>query len=116
MMSTQEYYDLLVKSASDGTFPSYLPERTQCLYRHPDGIKRCAIGVAVPDEVVNHKHELETLKDLWPKYKEYIPLTLREASELQVAHDDTCTVGWTTKGFLKRLNAMPAFAAVKKEV
>lgn len=52
-MTKRDYYDLLVRSATDGTFPAVrrLPDGrvTTCMYRTPDG-RRCAVGLLIPPE------------------------------------------------------------------
>lgn len=47
-MTKREYYDLLLRSCDDGTFPTY--NNGGCYYRAPGG-KKCAVGVLIPDEI-----------------------------------------------------------------
>lgn len=47
-MTKREYYDLLLRSCDDGTFPS--GDLDGCYYRGV-GNKRCAVGVLIPDDV-----------------------------------------------------------------
>jgi hypothetical protein len=53
-MTKQEYYDLLMDSADNGTFPS--ADGVCCQYRGPDG-KKCAIGLLIAD--YDYKPEFE---------------------------------------------------------
>lgn len=117
-MTKQEYYDLLVKSAQDGTFPSY--EDSECRYRADRTAlckRRCAVGVIIPDESYSTDMEgcgvSSALIDPW------IPdgMTLRDMGFVQDAHDtlaDCHIETWKASKFVMKLNLLNCFADVTK--
>lgn len=126
-MTKREYYDLLVKSCDDGTFPS--GDRDGCHYRAPGG-KKCAVGVLIPDDVWRSWHEsakyLNNLSvyDLDNRLKQcgvffdfnkvVDGLTMADLRSVQNAHDkatvESLRLGVTFKmEFLDRLHALPFF-------
>lgn len=115
-MTKREYYDLLVKSAHDGTFPSF--EWGKCLYRNADGSKRCAIGVLIPDEAYRPEYEscaaawnLERL--LTGPWCGYMPegLDCMDLTTIQGIHDHHAVNGtrWKPEDFVRELNRLECF-------
>jgi hypothetical protein len=120
-VTKQEYYDLLVASAYDGTFPSTAGSHiNQCVYRG-EGRKRCAVGLLIPDDRYDKAYEglLATtvfdggLADLIPE-----GLSIEDLREVQKAHDATATnhLGgvkvWDAARFVRKLNTLPCFHGV----
>ncbi len=126
-MTKQEYYDLLVRSAHDGTFPSAEIAQEdngrdfiKCLYRGdktPRSQCRCAIGLLIRDENYGDWVENEPVSFLVLDPVDTI--SLDELLEIQGCHDDACTqkdseVVWERDNFLRDINALPCFADVVK--
>ena len=52
-MTKQEAFTLMVQHLRTQAIPSVISHDeggVNCLYRHPDGIRRCAVGVLIPDK------------------------------------------------------------------
>lgn len=137
MLTAQEYYDLLVKSSMDGTFPSYRMKTGNmtgeklptCSYRGENG-SRCAIGVIVPDDLYPFLQEgfgifednLEVIKPLLPE-----GISVENARRIQTTHDcliytydalGNCElIPWSPRKFVERINeegCFPHSLGVKK--
>ena len=123
-MTKKEYLELLQKSAKDGTFPGYDTEKGICRYQVPGSKQRCAIGVAIPDEVYQNtsRPESRSLQELLKDYgwKDYLPegVTARVASSIQEQHDDCCRPDGTfdSDKFIERIRSVPYFEDVLEEV
>src|SRR5690606_20582833 len=88
-LTKQEYYDLLVKSATDGTFPSYDPESKRCRYQGPNGSK-CAVGLLIPDSDYDRGFEGWAARALGERFKrKWLPqnMDLEDLQEVQDCHD-----------------------------
>lgn len=87
-MNKQDYYDLLVVSAFDGTFPS-IDENGLCLYRGPNGTK-CGVGILIPDDIYLPNIEGEGVRFICEKY-DIIPknMTPMDIIIVQGYHDRT---------------------------
>jgi hypothetical protein len=122
-MTEQEYYDLLVKSATDGTFPSgeIHPIGFNCLYRTRDG-RKCAAGLLMSDSDYDRSMEGRDFVDLMdehPELKECIPKGMNSEIvwQIQGCHDRNAKdkKGWDANEFIKDLNTLPCFDSCKKE-
>lgn len=124
-LTKQEYYDLLVRSASDGTFPS-LDGDGSCLYRGPEGA-RCAVGLLIPDD--RYTEELEGKvpghNAVYQALEGSVPagLTERDLTAVQLCHDDVAAgsfdandrrLPWSADAFVASINALPCFADVAR--
>jgi hypothetical protein len=116
----QEYYDLLVRSAYDGTFPSIGDDRT-CRYREdysPDCKKRCAVGLLILDEDYSKITESAIGSWPWERLKIiHIPngMTIAELSEVQKCHDYTRPYrDGFAPDFVEKLNKLECFEDVIK--
>lgn len=117
MMTKREYYDLLVKSAHDGTFPSI--ENGTCCYRLDGGKKKCAVGLLLTDVeasiISNSAALLEVIRnhpdiDLTHRVEGVDILNLVSIQKVhdQSAHEESSPEAFATQ-FLERLNALPIF-------
>ena len=118
-MTKQEYYDLLVLSSVDGTFPSWGWGSIGCLYRSPNGTK-CAIGVLIPYEEYELRMEGGACRLFYefPQLHKYIPIgmTVMDLKTVQRIHDGfKSTYGkWKASRFVEALNIISFFNDVKK--
>lgn len=127
-LTKQEYYNLLVKSAYDGTFPSMDGE--QCAYRldHTDHCpQRCAVGLLIPDEWYDDLMEGNSVPDLDSDHFDLIRvpegLDKEDLWQIQRCHDDyafavyTQSQVWNGNAFVEKLNNLHCFSnVVKKEI
>lgn len=118
-MLKQDYYDLLIKAANDGTFPS-LTENGDCKYRF--GEKKCAVGILIDDE--KYDPSIENLKANSSRLNlsDYISdwpgdLNVEDLRNVQICHDIYAFdvyKRWNKEAFIKSLNSLPFFDDVKK--
>lgn len=112
-LTKQEYYDLLVKSATDGTFPSYDPAEERCFYRGPNGSK-CAVGLLIPDSDYDRGFEGLSVWSLRESFKrEWLPqdMDLGDLQDVQDCHDRNARRRpWNAAQFVKDINATLCFA------
>ena len=115
-MTKQEYYDLLVKSANDGTFPCINPRHMTCTYRGPDN-KKCAVGILISDELYNPDWDRglmpvnELPDDIITKI---MPdgMNIIDLRNVQITHDKFLNRNWSAVEFIERLNALNCFKDV----
>lgn len=117
-MTKQEYYDLLVKSASDGTFPSYVGGDDGCLYRKdqtPACKCRCAAGLLIPDEQYDPAMEGRFVSFKAVRSAISIPdgMTFEDLCVVQRTHD-RIACGWDGTEFVETLDLIPCFADVTR--
>lgn len=113
-MTRQEYYDLLVKSAVEGTFPGW--DGRHCTYRTADGKHRCAIGILIPDEMYDSRDEGASVNGLDNELIEKIlpeDMIVPELLLVQELHDEHA-FQWDTSKFIKDLNELRMFKSCKK--
>ena len=86
-MTNQEAFTLVVQHLRTQGAPSQvlIPYRA-CLYRHPDGIKRYAVGVLIPDSEYDTHMERQLLVDV-ARIPSLCHLDFGLLNELQIAHD-----------------------------
>jgi len=114
-VTKQEYYDMLVCAALDGTFPSFDEESKQCLYKSADGKNSCALGILIPDSLYTSLIEKQGIYENgvynWFINNNLLPLdmTQSEAADVQSIHDDIASSIWDLKYFLQHLNSLPVF-------
>lgn len=120
-MDVQEYYDLLVRSAVDGTFPSH--DGAVCVYRgdRTGGCpRRCAVGVLIPDaRYTDIVEDSSCDEEWWEKFHDCVSLPAglerEDLEKAQYAHDSSrSTDGWNKESFLQKINALDCFARVKQ--
>jgi hypothetical protein len=106
-LTLQEYYDLIVVSALDGTFPS-ITLNGQCRYRGPYETK-CLVGIIMPDEI--YSFDLEGAPagttEVWDSIKDVVPqeLDADKAEMLQRCHDRVALDGaWNPNELLKQVH------------
>ncbi len=114
-MTKQEYYDLLMRSAGDGTFPSVDAEGT-CLYRGPNG-KKCAIGVLIPDEKYTPHLEGQRAVEVLHLCGTSAPAGIEwyDLCKIQRDHDGLARACWHADSFVASMNSLPCFADVARE-
>ncbi len=117
-MTKREYYDLLVQSARDGTFPSI--RDGSCLYRGP-GTKKCAVGLLIPDELYDREMEHYLVTDFPDTLiSRILPegLSLSDLSRIQALHDEFYNSTWNARKFVENLNQLSCFQDLenKREV
>jgi len=120
-MTKQEYKDLLIKSALDGTFPSvgtYIApngeEKKACMYRGPGG-KKCAAGLLIPDDKFEPAWNN---KKLWggmiiDTIQMPEGMTSEDIIAVQQIHDDLAMsndgIEWTAEKFIELVNTSYIF-------
>ncbi len=127
-LSKQAYYDLLVTSAKDGTFPSN--KGGVCKYRRDDTADckiRCAAGILIKDEdydcifegvsvVGNHQHREVHREKLLEAIQPVDGLNIGNISDVQKIHDGmTSPVAWNSNVFISKINALRCFSDVVKQ-
>ena len=114
MKTKQEYYDELVCSALDGTFPSVMPDG--CMYRGFGGTK-CAAGILIPDDQYYETMEGCPFDEIYEDLGDIIPkgMTINDVCSIQTWHDD---LAWYpdefSVKFLRKLKGSKIFDDVKK--
>lgn len=115
-MTKQEYFELLVRSAYDGTFPSVDKNGIDCLYRG-EGKKRCAIGLLIPDKMYSLDMEHKYGAWIFEIYsKEWIPegMTVDNLCHLQKLHDESSEY-WHPEIFVEALCEQEFFDDLQTE-
>lgn len=120
-MTKQEYYNLLVKSARDSTFPGFDVDKHQCRYRF--GNHRCAVGIIIPDEDYDPLYDNRPggslcIHELPSELKLRIlpeEMTLEQLSEVQTKHDAFACTGWDSCSFIKGINTLYFFQDITQE-
>ncbi len=133
-MTRQEYYDLLVRSAGDGTFPSYNMEQGVCEYRSNDKLHACAIGVLIPapkaKTIIGTLNSIAlsagttnakglTMLDI---IAPYCPegMSIKDLRTVQQVHDewafdcDGDAAHWQGRFFIQALNNLDVFVNVRR--
>ncbi len=124
MLTKREYYDLLIQSAHDGTFPSMINK--SCAYRGQREGSKCAIGLLLTDEEARRIPNTVGLSQIIREYPELdlehrvSGLTKKDLIDIQEIHDYTAFSIHTTPSnfaekFVKRLNSLPCFAEFVQE-
>jgi len=120
-VTKQEYYDLLVKSAFDGTFPGFDRERFECEYRSPDGCRKCAVGILMSDQFYRKSYEGNTVRYLVEKMKTDVSpilpdgMTYEDLQTVQKIHDSLAALnGWSGDWFVDRINTLSIFQDVQR--
>lgn len=116
-MTKRGYYDLLIKSATDGTFPGYgyieSIQKSACMYRTPDGKHKCSVGILIPDEEYSSKMENLVVTTLLKDYPSAVNIpegmTERETSWVQAVHDSLAGNNWSSQEFIKQIGELPCF-------
>ena len=126
-MNVQEYYDLLVCSAFDGTFPSLLSEEekrrlaaenedlvTNCAYRGEHG-RKCGFGIALPDEQYDHGMEgmcvQAVIQDFLNGRGPVDGFSLSSYGKVQTVHDEQAMRRpWNPGNFIRRINNLVCFS------
>ncbi len=107
-MTKKEYYDLLVKSATDGTFPSV--KGNVCQYRK--GSHKCAVGLLIPKDKYHKGLEgVDVFHDLVKAVVE-VPedLNINDLTRIQECHDSLAFYpNWNANEFIILLNKLPCF-------
>ena len=121
-MTKQEYYDLLVKSAYDGTFPSMesVNSLKKCLYRKINGdgkVHKCAIGILIPDDIYSPEFETGNFDHVLKRIMTCVPTNMNavELLVVQGCHDNTAHEGWNPANFIGRINSLRCFEGVVKQ-
>lgn len=123
MLTEQQYYDLLVESAQNGTFPSVNADRTFCMYRGEGGSK-CAVGIIIPDNEYTKSIEhgsidaLTRIHHLLPKWTLEIDAynnccyirTIQKVHDVNALSEE----GWDATEFIKNINNLKCFSGVVK--
>lgn len=94
-MTDQEAFNIMVQHLRTQGAQSLQPGRG-CLYRHPDGVRRCAVGVLIPDEQYQSSLEDNTVEMIYEKVPALHSINLRMLSMMQDAHDSRRMVGSRT--------------------
>ena len=102
-MTKEEYLAELETRSLNGMFPA-INDNGDCRYRTP-GVRKCAIGILIPDDKYNPIMEGSSVSYLTDKYGLQLPewLTQKQATELQNVHDDTCWEKWNHELFMKQV-------------
>lgn len=112
-MTKKEYYDLLVRSASDGTFPAI--NGVTCMYRKNETAncpQRCAIGLLIPDEKYCPEIEGLQVDSIIEKGLVTIPdgITCEDLSIVQACHDKYAKrIIWPANEFIQEIDDLECF-------
>ncbi len=114
-MTKQQYYNKLVKAATNGTFPGY-EDGNGCRYRTPAG-KQCAVGILFKKDAYAIHHERQSLSSLALAgvLEPVEGLDENQLADIQQLHDNHAKTSWQTSRFIKDLNTLACFADVIKE-
>ncbi len=83
-MTNQDAFTLVVQHLRTQGGPSI--DGTNCVYRHPDGIKRCAVGVLIADDDYKVVYESNTVIIL-PEIPSLDGISITLLTEMQKTHD-----------------------------
>src|SRR3990167_5046998 len=105
-LTVKEYYEHLVSSAIDGTFPSY--NKKVCMYHMLDGDKQkaCAVGIAIPwgnKDIFNNTATFDEFVDKNPEVREFFPVEDFYLKEIQGCHDKLAE-NWNSYLFIKEIS------------
>jgi len=125
-MTSQQYYDLLVKCALDGTFPCTHHIQGDCGFKEVpcfrNGKQRCPIGLLIPDSEYLPDLENRRVYQLPPYLRiSIVPegLTLEDLEIIEYYHDELFSSSWARSWkpdkFIDYLNKMSCFADCKKK-
>lgn len=115
-MTKKEYFELLKKSALNGTFPS-IDKRENCKYRLDETahcLQRCAAGLLIPDEKYQPNMEfVELLRERFTTDVLDMPdgLMMFDLADIQSLHDEIALYEgrWRSDIFIERLEKLPCF-------
>ncbi|MGI9297846.1 MAG: hypothetical protein ACR2QC_08100 [Gammaproteobacteria bacterium] len=124
-ISLQQYYDELIRAAGDGTFPGTMSEEnnycTMRRVRENKTVAKCAIGIRLPEHVLDQLEEDELLHEEVTEIDEaiitkYFPteLSLEDISDIQSSHDTASEFGWDRSKFIHMINGLGCFDGVEK--
>jgi len=111
-MTKQEYYQLLVQSATNGTFPS-LSAEGRCAYRGAEG-RKCAVGLLISDEAYRESMESLACTAIYDNFDLPKGLNLLDLRKIQMLHDLHAGPFWSAQKFIKELNTLSFFSDVEK--
>lgn len=113
-MTKREYYDLLIQSATDGTFPSYNGD--MCVYRGP-GKAKCAVGLLIPDEKYSSYLEGKPvyLDSIQSKLEFPSNITISDLIDIQGAHDSLASKVWNSDLFINKIKSLACFKEFQDE-
>lgn len=114
-MTRQEYKELLIQCARDGTFPSYeesLGGKKICRYRGP-GNKKCAAGVLIPDDKYTSEMEGRGIFASFVEKSIQVPegMLVEDLFYVQQIHDNLVHA-WDPKVFIEEIEKLPFFKGV----
>ncbi len=119
-MTKQEYYDLLISSAYDGTFPSvsrHSNSTISCRYRGEKPGSKCAGGLLIPDEEYSIGFEGRSIEQVDVARVVKVPdgMTILDIRDCQKVHDvSTISTKWDPQSFISKINNLNCFSDVKK--
>jgi hypothetical protein len=120
-MTKQEYYDLLVRSAGDGTFPSMVDGicrlREDLTKTCP---RRCAIGLLISDDSYNEGLESLGPRAVWNMVDFVRPegMVWDDLVDILEVHDEIASFckSWSKEKFVEGLDLLNCFLDVEKVV
>ena len=92
-MTNQEAFTLIVQHLRTQGVPA-VNATTGCVYRHKDGIRRCAVGVLIPDEEYDIRLEGFIVEEIYDKVPAFQAVSQELLSAMQNAHDSWTYHKW----------------------
>lgn len=87
-MTNQDAFTLMVQHLRTQGGPSKdIKKGIGCVYRHPDGIKRCAVGVLIPDTEYKYSFEGNTISHIYEMVPSLKSVEVSLLRHMQDAHD-----------------------------
>lgn len=107
-VTAYEYYKLLVKSARDGTFPSYSEVHASAAYRGDAPNSKCAWGLLIPDSMYTPAMEEWSLG--LPMIDRLAPygMSVMDVNSIMGLHDIR-GLKWDAKGFIEEIDTLKCF-------
>ena len=124
MLTAKQYFDLLVKTSSEGGFPA-VTRSGSCCYRMENG-RKCAVGIIIPNEIDTYAFEGSGISDLTDYARELLQIRswipdgilegdlqkVQECHDNQVLHYDYFLPPWNHDKFVESLSELECFKEI----
>lgn len=93
-MTNQEAFTKVIIHLRTQGHPAIDKDKDVCVYRHPNGIDRCAIGILIPDEEYKSDFEGELVGKIYSMVPSFQNLDINLLTILQYMHDSSSHKGF----------------------